>query len=297
MTGFDMPVFPKRRFQHGAVPAAALRRSSRPRRARLPARLRRVLRRHAASLTSRLQVPYPDIPAARERFILEHRGPRPAHDPWRHQGVLVEDERGERRPRRHQRDDLPDRARVSVAVRDVRPVAAHRWTTRPPARFRRRSTPPAPTSWRGATPSCRSSSTTPAASSIRGRCHPATTRRSPTPCARSNTSIVESHPSLDRSAARTIPRRAVAATRSGPPPLEDRDGSRNRAPRGAGATEQAHDCRRLQARGRRHSCTRGVALRAFVLIAPPFVAREEQLRLAGALRHHARSRAVRRWSR
>jgi len=38
-------------------------------------------------------VPYPEIPAARDRFILEHRGPRPPHDPWRHHGVLVEGER------------------------------------------------------------------------------------------------------------------------------------------------------------------------------------------------------------
>jgi radical SAM enzyme (TIGR01210 family) len=37
--------------------------------------------------------PYPDAPAARDRFVLDRRGPRPSHDPWRHQGVLVEEER------------------------------------------------------------------------------------------------------------------------------------------------------------------------------------------------------------
>jgi radical SAM enzyme (TIGR01210 family) len=36
---------------------------------------------------------YPAGAAARDRFVLERRGPRPAHDPWQHQGVIVEDER------------------------------------------------------------------------------------------------------------------------------------------------------------------------------------------------------------
>jgi radical SAM enzyme (TIGR01210 family) len=36
---------------------------------------------------------YPARHADRDRFVLEHRGARPAHDPWGHQGVLVEDER------------------------------------------------------------------------------------------------------------------------------------------------------------------------------------------------------------
>jgi radical SAM enzyme (TIGR01210 family) len=38
---------------------------------------------------------YPDAAAARARFVVERRGPRDAHDPWRHQGVIVEDERAE----------------------------------------------------------------------------------------------------------------------------------------------------------------------------------------------------------
>jgi radical SAM enzyme (TIGR01210 family) len=37
---------------------------------------------------------YPSARSDRDRFVLDRRGPRPAHDPWRHQGVLVEDERG-----------------------------------------------------------------------------------------------------------------------------------------------------------------------------------------------------------
>jgi archaeosine synthase beta-subunit len=39
-------------------------------------------------------VAYPATAIARDRFVLERRGPRPQHDPWRYQGVLVEDERG-----------------------------------------------------------------------------------------------------------------------------------------------------------------------------------------------------------
>jgi radical SAM enzyme (TIGR01210 family) len=36
---------------------------------------------------------YPPSTAARDAFVLARRGPRARHDPWRHQGVLVEDER------------------------------------------------------------------------------------------------------------------------------------------------------------------------------------------------------------
>jgi radical SAM enzyme (TIGR01210 family) len=38
---------------------------------------------------------WPASPADRDRFVLAHRGSRPAHDPWRHQGVSYEDERGD----------------------------------------------------------------------------------------------------------------------------------------------------------------------------------------------------------
>jgi hypothetical protein len=36
---------------------------------------------------------YPATAAARDRFVLERRGPRPQHDPWRSQGLIVENER------------------------------------------------------------------------------------------------------------------------------------------------------------------------------------------------------------
>lgn len=35
---------------------------------------------------------YPGRDALRDRFVLDRRGPRPERDPWRHQGVVVEDE-------------------------------------------------------------------------------------------------------------------------------------------------------------------------------------------------------------
>ena len=35
---------------------------------------------------------YPASRAARDRFVLEHRGPRRPHDPWRYQNLIVEDE-------------------------------------------------------------------------------------------------------------------------------------------------------------------------------------------------------------
>jgi archaeosine synthase beta-subunit len=37
---------------------------------------------------------FPDTAAARTRFVLERRGGRRDHDPWHHQGVIVEPERG-----------------------------------------------------------------------------------------------------------------------------------------------------------------------------------------------------------
>jgi archaeosine synthase beta-subunit len=39
---------------------------------------------------------YPDTPAARDRFVIDLRGARPTHDPWRYQDLLIEDEPTER---------------------------------------------------------------------------------------------------------------------------------------------------------------------------------------------------------
>src|SRR5437660_6500957 len=36
--------------------------------------------------------PYPPAPAERDRFIIDLRGPRPQHDPWRYQDLAVDDE-------------------------------------------------------------------------------------------------------------------------------------------------------------------------------------------------------------
>ncbi|MEO7272280.1 MAG: radical SAM protein [Vicinamibacterales bacterium] len=37
--------------------------------------------------------PYPASHQGRDQFVLARRGPRPVHDPWQHQGLIVEDER------------------------------------------------------------------------------------------------------------------------------------------------------------------------------------------------------------
>jgi radical SAM enzyme (TIGR01210 family) len=39
--------------------------------------------------------PYPTSAAARDRFVLARRPPRPPHDPWQHQGLIIEDEPAE----------------------------------------------------------------------------------------------------------------------------------------------------------------------------------------------------------
>jgi radical SAM enzyme (TIGR01210 family) len=39
-----------------------------------------------------VRTPYPEKAADRDRFVLDRRPPRSKHDPWRHQGLLLEDE-------------------------------------------------------------------------------------------------------------------------------------------------------------------------------------------------------------
>jgi radical SAM enzyme (TIGR01210 family) len=39
---------------------------------------------------------YPEAAAARDRFIIDLRGPRPPHDPWRYQDLVIDDEPTER---------------------------------------------------------------------------------------------------------------------------------------------------------------------------------------------------------
>jgi len=39
-----------------------------------------------------VRTPYPETAADRDRFVLARRPPRAKHDPWRHQGLLIEDE-------------------------------------------------------------------------------------------------------------------------------------------------------------------------------------------------------------
>jgi len=39
---------------------------------------------------------YPEAGAASDRFIIDLRGPRPQHDPWRYQDLVIDDEPTER---------------------------------------------------------------------------------------------------------------------------------------------------------------------------------------------------------
>ncbi len=109
IAGFDMPVFPKRRFQHGAMPVDVAARPHRTGRERLPAQLPRPLRQRVTPARDGPRLQAPQVTSvsaqsqsgsdalsggARDRFVLDRRQPRPHHDPWRHQGVIVEDERG-----------------------------------------------------------------------------------------------------------------------------------------------------------------------------------------------------------
>ena len=185
-----MPVFPKRRFQHGAVGAdAATRASSFSGRGGLPLALLLPATPDAAVSSA-----YPAEDAARDRWIL---GPAASAKPARSATRLRRARRagglGGRRGGRR-RHDLPDQPRVPVALPDVRPVEEH--AGRRPCRggaiaaqirdgagadFRRRGA---------------SSSTTPAASSIRGRSPPRTTPRSPRLVRPFERVIVEAHPAL-----------------------------------------------------------------------------------------------------
>jgi archaeosine synthase beta-subunit len=43
--------------------------------------------------TRRQPMPFPSDSRDRDRFVMERRSPRPSHDPWRYQNLIVEDER------------------------------------------------------------------------------------------------------------------------------------------------------------------------------------------------------------
>ena len=142
-----MPVFPKRRFQHGAIDADALRaRGPRPR-SGVSAAASSALYERDAALTP--------IPArAGGARSVRARAPRPAaaHDPWRPRGSIVEDERrptagvatrtvfltGRECPWRCVMCDLW-RTRRSDTPRGAIRADRRRW---PSARWRRAGSPP-----------------------------------------------------------------------------------------------------------------------------------------------------------
>ena len=84
VTGLDMPVFPKRRFQHGAVPVEHPARLAWRRRSRLSPGVPRALL---------VNTTYPQRHADRDRFVLGVTAAPSAQRtiPWRHHGVLVEE--------------------------------------------------------------------------------------------------------------------------------------------------------------------------------------------------------------
>ena len=91
---------------------------------------------------------YPSGRRARDRFVLARRASRRPLDPLAHQGVVIEPERAADGTLRRYGHGVPDRTRVPLALRDVRPVDAHdrggHAARRDPAADRRRRRGDAP---------------------------------------------------------------------------------------------------------------------------------------------------------
>ena len=168
-------------------------------------------------------------------------------------------------------DRLPHRPRMSVALRDVRPVAVHdprrhargrdsrpaRPGPRRPSRDRRAQCPPQIKLYN-------------AASFFDPRAVPAADYAAiAARLAGFDRVIVESHPALVGGRVRPVRGRDSRGSARG------RDGPRDRPPRRARAPQQADDARPVRQRGRALG-QRAVALRVFLLVSPPFVPRAEQ---------------------
>ena len=160
VTGLAMPVFPKRRFQHGAVGADGATRPSFPGEA--------AYRRTSSPCTPDAAVSsgYPaEDASARPLDPRPAASAKPARPATRLRRARRAGGLGGRRGDRR-RHDLPDQPRVPLALPDVRPLEEHAGGDRAAAaRSPRRSGRP----WRDFRRRAASSSTTPAASSIRAR--------------------------------------------------------------------------------------------------------------------------------
>ena len=91
--------------------------------------LQRALIRGEASPT----LIYPDTAAARDRFVLDLRGPKTALDPQRAYAAVWEEERDDTGAPGADRRRVPHQSRMPIPVRDVRPVGQHARRSRCPA--------------------------------------------------------------------------------------------------------------------------------------------------------------------
>ena len=272
-----MPVFPKRRFQHGAITCERCARALGPRREQ----------RIGRAFTACIHVETPkwcpsavrrSAAAERDRFVLSLRPAGRRHDPWRYQDVIVEDERDADGPYRRVAtvfltgrecpwrcamcdlwrhtidDDTPAGAdsRASDAPRGTRSRHAGRRRHAPEAVQRGQLL----RSPRGAG---------------------SRLRRRGAALAGLERVIVESHPALVGAARRSLSRRArrARAPNGAAMSLEVAMGLETAHP---AALERLHKRMTFEtfATAAASRVQRGVALRVFLLVSPPFVPPDEQ---------------------
>ena len=217
---------------------------------------------------------YPIGRAARDRFVLDAARPAPRSSirGRRPGSSSITNPTGTAASSTSPRCSSP--ARVSVALRDVRPVARHDRDRHAAGAIPHQIGGAAACGARRSAAGDTSSCTTRAASSIPGRCRRPTTRRSPRAVADVGARDVESHPRAGRRSHLALPRRSALSrlarrARSG-------DGARDRASGRARAPEQGLHASTTSRARRRALAAHGVGLRVFLLVHPPFVPRDEQ---------------------
>ena len=206
--------------------------------------------------------------------------PRPAHDPWRHQGAGRRGRARRGRRRRARRDGLPHRPRVPVALRDVRPLALHDRRRHAARRDPRPDRPPRATSCaRAGSPPSRGIKLYNAGSFFDPRAVPGGRLRRDRRGARrvSTRVIVESHPALvgprvDRLLA-ALDRASRAARR---PALEVAMGLETAHPDALDRLNKRMTLDGLRARGRRALGSAASRCACSCSISPPFVPADEQ---------------------
>lgn len=222
---------------------------------------------------------FPAAAIARDRFVLDRRGPRQQHDPFRHQGVIVEDER----------DRDGSRARVATVLLTGRECP---WRCTMCDLWRHTTVADTP---RGAIPAqiadARASIASDPAPATSIKLYNAGSFFDPRAVPEADYEavaavlaglarvIVESHPALVGARVDRVDRFIGALERHGdpaePPRLEVAMGLETAHP---GALERLNKRFTLDGftRASRGLADRGVALRVFLLISPPFVPVDEQ---------------------